>query len=701
MKKVCDIVIKSLEDCTSRVAVVVSAIGGNPKVTDLLLQAVDLAATSGFESARGIVDGLCEKHIEYIKKLCIPWNEAETIIKDMKADIENIQHVLKVVSLFKHHDQVMKDLVSGYGEVWSGQVLCASLNARGASFSFINARNNILIVDDTPDTGVVVDWEASNDRLRDALSNLGNNTHLVITGFVACTKEGLATTLKRDGSDYSASIFGKLLKAKAINIWTDVDGIMSADPRLVQESRVLEHVSYSEALELSYFGAKVIHQKAMLPAALAGIPIYVKNTFNPLAPGTCIFYSRTATEDRPGCVCGIGIVRDVALINIEGTGMIGVPGISERLFRSLHVMSINVIFVSQASSELSITIAIRADLVDAAQACISNAFSMELSIGSISKVTKIQSCCIVTIVGDSMMHERNVSGRFFSALGKASINVIAIAQGSNERNVSCVVSTKDSAKALQVVHNALIVPTNRFNIGVYGVDSPVGNALMKMINDRCSALNQRYNSNLRVHAIVDARDDGEFIADGEHGEQLKLKLKIQVNEEKEEENLKNKVESKEQDCHCHANGEIGESKLGPKGQQPTTEMNYHQLLHSLHSVIIDCSTGEDVPGQTSRLHKKWLEAKMSVISNNAFAISGMLHSYNSSLCKHFKSCDGVKYLYENILPVNIPILSTLRHLQVIVIVTHINSIHHSGINVNCFFMCFFYTCLRDSYHLLV
>ncbi len=664
MRKVCEIVIKSLEDCTSRVAVVVSAIGGNPKVTDLLLQAIDLAATSGFESARGIVDGLCEKHIEYIKELCIPWNEAETIIKDMKTDIENIQHVLKVVSLFKHHDQVMKDLVSGYGEVWSGQVLCASLNARGASFSFINARNNILIVDDMPNSGVVVDWEASNDRLRDALSNLGNNTHLVITGFIACTKEGLATTLKRDGSDYSASIFGKLLKAKAINIWTDVDGIMSADPRLVQECRVLKHVSYNEALELSYFGAKVIHQKAMLPAALAGIPIYVKNTFNPLAPGTCIFYSSAATEDRPGCVCGIGIVRDVALINIEGTGMIGVPGISERLFHSLHVMDINVIFVSQASSELSITIAIHADLVDTAQACISNAFSIELSIGSISKVTKIQSCCIITIVGDSMMHERNVSGRFFSALGRASINVIAIAQGSNERNVSCVVSTKDSTKALQVVHKALIVPTNCFNIGVYGVDSPVGDALMQKINDRCSVLNQRYNSNFRVHTIVDARDNGEFIADGE---QLKLKLKIQLKEDEEEENLKNEVERKERDCHCHADGEIGESKLGPKGQQPTTEMNYHQLLYSLHSVIVDCSTGEGVPGQTSKLHKEWLEAKTNVISNNAFAISGVLRSYNSSLCKHFKSGDGVQYLYESILPVHIPILSTLRNLQVIVL----------------------------------
>ncbi len=655
-----------------------SALGGNPKVTDLLLHAIDLAVKVGFEPAKDVLDGVYRKHLECIKKLRIPWNDTEAIVEDLKSDVENICHVLKVVSLFKHETQVMKDFVSGYGEIWSGKVLCASLNTFGVPFSLVNARNNILIVDDTLDTGVVVDWETSNDRLRDTLSNLGKNVNIVITGFIACTNEGVATTLRRDGSDYSASIFGKLLGAKHINIWTDVDGIMSADPRLVPEARILDHVSYSEALELSYFGAKVIHQKALLPAALSGIPIYIRNTFSPLAPGTCIFYSSPITEGRPGCVCGISIVRDVSLINIEGTGMIGVPGISERLFHSLHAKNISVIFVSQASSELSITIAVKSELAKTAQACISNAFFTELSLGNISKVSKVPRCAIVTIVGDNIMHARNVSGQFFSALGRASINVIAIAQGSNQRNVSCVVSAGDSGRALKVVHAALIVPTNYFDIWVYGTDSHVGDTLMKLLSNRCSILNQRYKVNFRVRIIVDdATDDGDFIVGGcKHGKQQQ-KIKP-----KEEDNWKNRafLRSKKWDCdQCQVNGDVEQNKLEPKGQQHhhlTAEVNNHDhhLPHALHSVVIDCTTSEGIPGEASDRHKKWLEAKMNVISNSPCAILGMLRSSSYDIiqcCNYFKCRDsGVKCLYGSILPVRIPILSTLWSLQVIVLVNY-------------------------------
>ncbi len=667
-----------------------SAIGGKPKVTDLMLHALDLAATANFESASDVVDGICKKHIEYMNELCIPWNEAQTIIKNLNSDIEDIQHILKVVSLFRYQTQVMKDLVSGYGEVWSAQVLCAALNARGVPFSFVNARNNILIVDNTLDTGVEVEWEASYDRLRDILSNLGKNAqNIVITGYVACTKEGIATTLRRDGSDYSASIFGKLLNAKVINIWTDVDGIMSADPRLVQEARVLKYVSYNEVLELSYFGAKVIHQKAISPASLAGIPIYVKNTFNPLGEGTCISYSQNTTEGRPGCVSGISILRDVVLLNVEGTGMIGVPGIAKRMFRSLYAKSISVIFVSQASSELSITIAVNSALADTAQACILDSFAKELSVGSISKVAMIPSCSIVTIVSDSMMHQRNVSGRFFSALGRASISVKAIAQGSNERNVSCVVNTRDSAMAVRVVHDALIAPANSFDIGVYGADSPVGDALIKIACDSCSTLNQRYNSNLRVYCIM---DDGQFIAGGDHGEQPPQKSRMKEDKKNWENNA---IESKKWDCYCQAIGGVGESKLGLKGQQPTVDVN-RNLPHALHSVFIDCSSGEDVPGKATERHNKWLNSKVNVISNNPSAIYGMLHRYNSSLSNHSKiGGDGVQYIYENaLLPINIPIFSTLQNLEVIVIIPTIeyflahgnHPIHHSGM-IDIFLIC--------------
>ncbi|CAN0043576.1 unnamed protein product, partial [Sphacelaria rigidula] len=235
--------------------------------------------------------------------------------------------------------------------------------------------------------GPEIDWPCSLANMDTILKSdeaRASPCGLVITGFIASTKKGVATTLRRDGSDYSASIFGKLLGAEAVNIWTDVDGVLSADPRKVPEAKVLSEVSFNEAMELAFFGAKVIHPKTMQPAVSAGIPLFIKNTFNPDFPGTRIFTSSTATKDRRTCVCGFSTMDNIALLNLEGMGMAGTPGVAARVFGALYRVGISVILISKASSEHSISVAIDAAGAAAAKKVTSEAFAIEIGLGTVA-----------------------------------------------------------------------------------------------------------------------------------------------------------------------------------------------------------------------------------------------------------------------------------------------------------------------------
>ena len=300
----------------------------------------------------------------------------------------------------------------------------------------------------------------------------------------ARTSDGLPTTLGRNGSDYSASIFGALLDADEVHIWTDVDGVMSGDPRQVPEAKIIDEMSYSEAMELAYFGAKVIHPQTMAPAVGRGIPLWIRNTFNATHPGTKISAS---SGSRAAAVKGISGVDKVALVNLEGAGMIGVPGTADRLFGALREAGVSVMLISQGSSEHSICFAVREDAAEQVRTVVERAFAVELSEGQVQRVGVTKGCAIIAVVGDDMAGMPGSAGRFFGTLGNAGINVRAIAQGASERNISAVIDAKDMTRAIRAVHSSFYLSAKTVSIGVLGPGS-VGGALLDQLASAAPAL---------------------------------------------------------------------------------------------------------------------------------------------------------------------------------------------------------------------
>lgn len=488
--------------------------GGKPKVTDILISLVALALRGDVQGYEASLERLRTRHFEVIEEL-VPESVWAVLKQQVDSGIEDLRHILKAVTVLKLAEARIMEIVSGNGELWTAQIVAAVLSAGGTEYKFLDGRR-VMMVDAPDESTCDVLWDESAKRLdafmnRDdaALMELslsaketsikaprpraasnppprppksppGRDTsrlkwsvsHLAMTGFIASTMDGVMTTLKRDGSDYSASILGKLLAAESVTIWTDVSGVMSADPRRVADAKQVEEMTYNEAMELAYFGAKVVHPKTMGPPMSAGIPVYIRNTFESDHPGTRIGVVETDATPSPdtdltdlskplklasgtGVVRGLSNVDGLAMFNLEGCGLKGVPGTATRLFAALHRVSVNVIFIAQASSEHSICFAIPAEEADAAQASIEEEFYRELHNDLVQPITFQSPVSIIAAVGDQMNNFVGVSGRFFGALGQAGVNVLAISQGSSQRNISAVVHQDDAPKALQALHSKL------------------------------------------------------------------------------------------------------------------------------------------------------------------------------------------------------------------------------------------------------
>ncbi len=390
---------------------------------------------------------------------------AKPVLAEFDAELTDIESILKAVSLVRSASNRSRDLVAGFGEVWSARQIAAFFKqqfAKKRDVMFLNARD-VLVIEQS-EMGPVVAWDLSRPKLAAAIP-AGFQGVAVITGFVASDREGLPTTLGRNGSDYSASIFGALLDANEVHIWTDVDGVMSGDPRRVPDAKIIDEMSYSEAMELAYFGAKVIHPQTMAPAVGRGIPIWIRNTFNPTHPGTKI---SATSGHRDAAVKGISGVDGVALVNLEGAGMIGVPGTADRLFGALRESGVSVMLISQGSSEHSICFAVRDDVAEHVRKVVERAFAVELNEGQVQRVGITRDCAIVAVVGDDMAGMPGSAGRFFGTLGQAGINVRAIAQGSSERNISAVIDAKDMTRAIRAVHSSFYLSAKTVSIGVLG-----------------------------------------------------------------------------------------------------------------------------------------------------------------------------------------------------------------------------------------
>ena len=428
--------------------------------------------------------------------------EGDALVEVLDAwsrDAEDIRDVLKAVALVKSAQQRSRDVVAGYGEIWSARLLAALLGQQSAQRggTWIDARQ-VITVSET-ELGPTVQWTRSQANF-DGLVAGDFEGIAAITGFIASDEDGLQTTLGRNGSDYSAAIFAALSKADELSIWSDVDGVMSADPNRVPEARVIEQLTYNEAMELAYFGAKVIHPQTLGPAVDNDIPVIIRNSFNPDHPGSRIAAAPATAED----IKGITAIGGMALVNLEGSGMIGVPGTADRLFAALKAAGVSVTLISQASSEHSICIAVPQDLAQRARDVIRDAFAVELVSGQIQSVDITDAQSIVAVVGDGMAGTPGVAGRFFGTLGRAGINIRAIAQGSSERNISAVVDSVESTRALRAAHSGFYLSSKTISIGLIGAGN-VGAALLQQIDKQSPRLVDDFNLDLRVRGIARSR----------------------------------------------------------------------------------------------------------------------------------------------------------------------------------------------------
>jgi len=481
-------------------AVVVSAMN---TMTDRLLRLCELAETRD-PSTDSHLEAIRRDHLSTIEKL-FPGEEGRETAGTIETEIRELREILVGVSLLRECSERARDFIAGLGEVWSSHMMTALLRKLDLAAERVDARK-VLVVDLAPPNVNVV-WDNSRTLFDRFLSGLppvaGDGPRLVVcTGFIAQTRNGVATTLGRNGSDYTATIFGNLLDASEVVIWTDVDGVMSADPGKVPEAVLVPELTYREAIELAYFGAKVLHPGTMGPAIAKSLPILIRNTFRPTAPGSVVKSEAVIDPNRP--VKGFATVEPIALVNMEGTGMMGVPGIAGRLFDALHVRGISVTMISQASSEHSICFAVPAKQGEAARLAATDAFAAELAHGQVQKVEVSGPYAILAAVGEGMAGTPGVSARLFGALGAAGVNIRAIAQGSSERNISVVISAGEAVKALRAVHAGFYLSRQTVSIGVIGTGN-VGGALLDQIAREADRLRETLSIDLRIRGVMNSR----------------------------------------------------------------------------------------------------------------------------------------------------------------------------------------------------
>jgi aspartokinase/homoserine dehydrogenase 1 len=597
LSRVADILLERRE----RQVVVVSAMQG---VTDALISLVQRAAARdpGWEAAAA---SLAERHRDTAKALLA--EQAGPVQQRLTEEFEALHDLLHAQALVGAVSPDLMDLVSGLGEVWSSLMLDACLRARGAPSRWLDARD-VLVVE-KGELGAMVDWEASGAKLKQLVRD--PSERVVVTGFVARTRDGRATTLGRNGSDYSGAIFAALFDAAELHIWTDVDGVFSADPRLVPEAVLIRRLSYSEACELAYFGAKVIHPQTMAPAFERNISIITRSTFNPTHPGTRI----SAERDLDTPVKGVTTFSGLAILNIEGAGMIGVPGTAERAFQALKMAGISVVMISQGSSEHSICCVLQERDAHAAERAVREAFVRELAAGLIEAVTVTRGVAALAVVGDGMAGTPGVAARLFSALARSGVNVKVIAQGSSERNISVAIDAANARRALRAVHAAFYLSAQTLSVGVIGPGN-VGRALLAQIAAARERLLAKSNLDLRVRAVAGrtkmALGDPHLPLDDPRA-------------------LWNDGVPTDLDAfaaHVHAD-------------------------HLPHAVIIDCSAEDAVASR----YEGWMARGIHVITPNKHAGSGSWERYAA-----LKAQGRARFLYESTVGAGLPIITTLRDL---------------------------------------
>lgn len=494
MKKVVDIVSAAVD--RDRTILVLSAISG---CTDTLIRTGYLASRRD-ESYKSLIDSLQRQHHEIIREL-LPIEKHEDSTQACDSLFEYLRGIAQGVFLLGELSSASLDAIQGIGELLSTKIIATKLASIGISTKWIDSRDIIRTYSKGGKN--IVDTDITYSNVRKMIDSNPITSLFVLPGFIASDRHGKMTTLGRGGSDYTASLYAVGSKARILEIWTDVPGMMTANPKTVPTARTIGHISYRAALELSHFGAKVIYPPTIQPVVAEGIPIYVKDTFAPSAPGTLIENDPPRGKER---LIGISNSDNIALISLEGSGMVGIPGFSSRLFETLSQNDINIILITQASSVHTMCVAVSEKDADKAKEAADRCFAYEISLGKLNPLKVEKGFSIVCLVGDDIMSQCGATGRMLAALGRHSIPIRATAQGSSERNISVIVKSSDADAAIRHIHTEFFDKTavrdiNLFIAG-YGV---VGKALVKIIEENGAGIAARTGKRLHVAGLSNSR----------------------------------------------------------------------------------------------------------------------------------------------------------------------------------------------------
>lgn len=605
INKVISIVKKS--SSKNKIAVVVSALGG---VTDLLLEAGNLAC-NGDTNYINTFEAIEEKHIQVVREL-IPINNQSSVLGQIKKMLNKLENTLEGVFLINELSNKTSDKIVSFGELFSSFIIANAMQNNNLDAVLKNSQELIVTNNNFSNANVV--FSKTNANIEEFFKQ-NSNKIVVLPGFVAKTENGEVSTLGRGGSDYTAAIIAAATNASVLEIWTDVSGMYTANPKFVREAFPIQNISYQEAMELSHFGAKVLYPPTIQPILKKEIPICIKNTFEPDAEGTLI--TKESTNNNP--IKGISHIENMALITLEGSGMIGIPGISKRLFGALSVEKINVSLITQASSEHSICFAISNNDALKAKNAIDTEFSYEIEHAKIKPVIIEENNAIIALVGDNMKSHQGISGKMFSTLGKNNVNIRAIAQGASEKNISAVILHKDIKKALNTLHSEFFEnQTRQLNLFVVGVGN-VGGKLLEQIKQQQAYLLK----NLRLQVRVIALTNSKKMVFNEDGIDL--------------ENWKSALD---------------------KGE--TLDMNlFHQKVVDLNhrnSIFVDNTANENI----SKLYASYLKESVAVVTCNKIACSSNFTNYLN--LKQLAREYSAPFLFETNVGAGLPIIDTLKNL---------------------------------------
>jgi aspartokinase/homoserine dehydrogenase 1 len=591
-----------------KLVVVVSALGGT---TDALLNSV-VTASKGDEKYKDELHAIESRHLEVVK-LLLPVANQSRVLSMVKQHCNEMEDICNSVFLLKELTSRTRDRMMSYGELLSSQIIAAKFQSSGFENKWVDARK--LIVTNSHYEHAVVDFELTNKKINDYFSG-ANESLFVVPGFIASDKNGTTTTLGRGGSDYTASIMASAVDADALEIWTDVSGMMTADPRLVSNAKIIPHILYREAMELSHFGAKVIYPPTIQPVMMKNIPVWVKSTFAPGDHGTLI---ENSTIKNDSSVRGISSINKIALLSLEGSGMAGIPGFSKRLFETLANEEINVILITQSSSEHSICVGIEEGHAERAKAAVDQAFNYEIEKNKVEPLAIETDLAIIALVGDKMKSHPGISGKMFSTLGKNGVNVRAISQGSSERNISAVIATKDVKKAVNVLHEEFFETTyKQVNLFITGVGN-VGSRLLAQLQQQQNYLQKNLRLTIRVIGIANSKK----MLFNEKGIDLKS---------------------------------WKESLLNADDMVLSTFISTMQEKNMRNSVFVDVTANEHI----AKSYAEILQKSISIVACNKIAASSSFDYYEKlkNLAREFHG----HFLFETNVGAGLPVIGTLNDL---------------------------------------